>query len=122
MQDCGHADVGSEIFGIYAKVFQRAGSARKKKVVDEGLVIPCQESELIGKRKGCQEIIDRQKLFLLAFQPERRVMILALRTAAMPAGTGPPFGVTAATALNKQLSGFRCPASLNRINGAQMAG
>lgn len=45
MQDCGHADVGAEIFGIYAKVFQRAGSARKKKVVDEGLVIPCQESQ-----------------------------------------------------------------------------
>ena len=30
MQDRGHADVGAEFFGIYAKVFQRAGNARKE--------------------------------------------------------------------------------------------
>jgi hypothetical protein len=30
--------------------------------------------------------------------------------------------MTAAAALNKQLSGFRSPASADRIDGAQMAG
>ena len=90
MQYCGHTDVGAEIFGIYAKVFQRAGSARKKKVVNEGLVVPCQESELIGERKGCHEVLNRQQLGLLPVQPERGFMVLALWATAMPAGTGTP--------------------------------
>jgi hypothetical protein len=49
-------------------------------------------------------------------------MILALRATAMPAGKGPPFGVTAAAALNKQLPGFRCPATPDCVDGVQVAG
>jgi len=70
MQYCGHADIGAEVFGIHAEVLQRAGSARKKEIISEGLVVPCQESELIGERKGCHEVLNRQKLGLLPVQPE----------------------------------------------------
>ena len=59
MQHRGHADVGAKIFGICAKVFQGAGSAGKKKVINKRLVIPGQESELKGQRKGCQEVLKR---------------------------------------------------------------
>jgi len=88
VQDCGHPDVGPEILGIYAKIFERAGSACKEKVLNEGLVIPCQGSQFIGKRKGCQGVVNGQELFLLTIQPECRVMILALGATAFARRSG----------------------------------
>jgi hypothetical protein len=122
MQHCGHADVGAKIFGIQAKIFQCAGSTRKKKVINKGLVIPRQESQLIGKRKGDHEVFHRQELLLPAIEPKGSLMIPALRAVAVAAGTGPACGVTAFCALNEYLTGLRRPASSDRCDGLQMAG
>ena len=66
------------------RILQRAGSACKKEFINEGLVIPGQESELVGERKGSHEVLDWKQLFLLAIQPQRGFMVLALWAAAMP--------------------------------------
>jgi hypothetical protein len=120
MQHCGHTDVGTEILGVQAEVLQRAGSACKKEFINEGLVIPGQESELIGERKGCHEVLYWKELFLLAIQPERGFMVLALWAAAMPTGTGLQHSMTAVAALHEQLADIRRPSSADRIDGAQM--
>ncbi len=122
VQHCGHTDIGTEVPGIQAEVLQRAASACKKELINQGLVIPGQESELVGERKGCHEVLDWKNLFVLAIQPERGFMVLALWATAMAAGTGLPYCMTAVTALHEQLAGFRCPAPADRIDGAQMAG
>lgn len=85
-------------------MFQCAGSTRKKKVINKGLVIPGQESQLIGKRKGDHEVFHRQELLLLAIEPKGSLMILALRAVAVAAGTGLACGVTAFCALNEYLT------------------
>lgn len=59
MQDCGHTDIGAQVFGILAKVFQGGGNTRKHQLVNKALMIPGQESEFIGKGKGHQEVLDR---------------------------------------------------------------
>jgi hypothetical protein len=59
MKNHGHADVGAKVFGIGAKVFQRADSASKEKMINEALVIPDEGSELLGKREGCHEVLNR---------------------------------------------------------------
>ena len=120
MQNCGHTDVGAKIFGIYTEVLQRAGSACKKKVVNDGLVIPCQEPEFIGKREGCHEVVNRQKLFPLSIQPDRGFMILALWAASMSTGTRSQRGMTAAAALQHQLFGLLCSAFTDCIDCAKM--
>jgi hypothetical protein len=120
MQHCGHTDAGTEIFWIQAEILERAGSACKKDFINEGLVIPCQESKLKGQRKGCHEVLDWQELFLLAIQPERGFMVPALWAAAMPTGTGLEHSMVAVAALHEKLAGSLSPASADRIDGAQM--
>lgn len=38
----GHADMGAEVFGIEAKIFQGAGDTGKHQLVNKGLMIPCE--------------------------------------------------------------------------------
>jgi len=59
MEESGHADMGTKVCGIQAKVFQGGGNTRKHQLVNKGLMIPGQESEFIGKGKGHQEVLDR---------------------------------------------------------------
>ena len=59
MQNSGHTDDGTQVFGICAKIFQSARSTFKHKFVNELLVIEGQASELIGKRKGYQKVGNR---------------------------------------------------------------
>jgi hypothetical protein len=58
MEDSGHADMGAEVFGIHAKVFQGGGDTRKHQVVNKRLMIPCEESECVGEREGHQKVLD----------------------------------------------------------------
>ena len=59
VQNRGHTNIGAQVFGIYAEVFQGAGNACNQKVVNERLVIPDQESDFIGERKGRHKVINR---------------------------------------------------------------
>jgi hypothetical protein len=49
-------------------------------------------------------------------------MVLALWATAMSTGTGLQHGITAVAALHEQLTGIRCAASADRVDGAQMLG
>jgi hypothetical protein len=49
-------------------------------------------------------------------------MILALWATAVPTGKGAPRGVAAVSTLHEQLAGLGCPATDDRINGANMTG
>jgi hypothetical protein len=49
-------------------------------------------------------------------------MILALGATAMPTGTGSPSFMAAIRALDEQLSGVRCAALTDGVDGVQMTG
>jgi hypothetical protein len=84
-------------------------------------VTPGQVPELIGKGKGRHEVVNGQKLGLLAIQPKRGFMILALGAAAVPTGAGSLDCMTAVRALDEQMAGLRCPARPGGLDGAQVS-
>jgi soluble P-type ATPase len=84
VQNRGHADLDTKVFGIQAKVFECARSTSKEKAVKDALAIPGKKSQLIRKGKGCHEVLNRQELGLLTIQPEGGFMILTLRAASVP--------------------------------------
>ena len=59
---------------------------------------------------------------MLAIQPERGFMVLALWATAMPTGTGLQHSMAAVAALQEKLAGIWCPAPADRIDGTQMTG
>ena len=84
-------------------------------------MIPGQEPELIGKREGCREVVHRQELCLVAVEPERGFMILALWATAVPAGAGALGCIAAVRALHKHLAGLGCAATPDGHDGTQMS-
>jgi hypothetical protein len=56
--------------------------------VDGLLVFPCQIPQLPGQREGNQEVLARQPLVKLAFQPLAALVVLAMRAVSVAAGVG----------------------------------
>ncbi len=82
--------------------------------------MPGQGPELIGQREGRHEGVNGQELGLLSIQPKRGFMVLALWAAAMSTGAGSLNGMTAVRAFDEQLSGLRCPATPDGLDGSQV--
>lgn len=59
VEDCSHADMGAEVFGVHGKVLQGGGNTSKHQVVNKRLMIPGEDSECIGESEGYQEVLDR---------------------------------------------------------------
>ncbi len=93
MQYHRHAHVGPEIFWIQPKRFHSAGHTSKQQIVNGCLMMPGQLPEFIGQ--GDHKILNRQQLGLLALKPLGDLMVLALGTAAVSTGQGPPLGLVA---------------------------
>ena len=121
VEDGGHADLGAEVFGFEAKVFEGGGYTIKHQVVDKGLMVPGQEPEFIREGEGYQEILDREELFVLPIQPDRDLMILALGATAMATGSGSPFGVVAIGTMHEEFPGLWCAALSDGLDGALVA-
>jgi hypothetical protein len=67
-------------------------------------------------------VVNGQELGLLAIEPKRGFMILALRAAAVPTGAGALGCMTAVRALDEQLAGLGCPATPDGLEGPQVSG
>jgi len=122
MEDGGHADIGAEMFGILAKVFQGADGGVKEDVVDSGLMTPGERSEFKGQGEGDHEVLDRQELEALAVEPLGGDMVLAFGTTTVAAGLGLVYLYGAITALQLYLPGLRGTAAQHGIDSVAVSG
>jgi hypothetical protein len=92
----------------------------KHQVIEKGLMVPCQGPEFIWEGKGHKEVLDREEFFVLSVEPDRGLMILALRATAMATGTGLAFGVIAFGAMDEEFACLGCAAGADCLDGTQM--
>jgi hypothetical protein len=84
----GSADARAEMLGIGGDREQRLGGGSEQEVVNHGLVLVGDRSNLGRQREDHVEIAHRQQIGLAGREPIRRRRAPALRAMAITAGNG----------------------------------
>ena len=87
MQDGGHGDVGTEETRIESEVFECSGGDIEEQIIDAGLMAPGEWSQIPGQCEGDHEVVDGEQFGALSVEPCVGVMVMALGTTAVAAGS-----------------------------------
>ncbi len=71
---------------VQAEVREGLPAKLQQQIIDQALVLPRQLAQLVRQREGDHEVVHRQQLGTLPFQPLLPFMMLTVRTVAMAAG------------------------------------
>jgi len=120
MQHTDHTDLTAEMLVVAAEVFQDPGGGGDQQVVEGPLVMPGQRAQLCRQGEGHHKVLHRQQLAALPRQPLAGFVVLALGTAAVPAGARAEQGMGAAVAVPQHLAGGSGATALDGVHRAPL--